>query len=332
MFTSQITDAIQASLPNRRMIQLRTEPDCYGASRVISNQLGLPFTPRSLSHWQHGWIYNNIEINFPELFGIPSRYPFLTATHRHASTLNSHGHHAIAVGHPFIYARTYDDNQVSRISNSALFMPPHGLEYTTERWSELDILDSLKSYLDNYTYVAACIHPSCVEKGFWIDNLRSMNIPIFYGATMADANSLLRMNRLLSHFSTVITPCLGSHVAYAAYSGCNVIMIDPFCEWRREHLEKDVLYQQHPELLDYVCWLQSKKYCKKYFPFLFDNINLSSKVNLIEWACAELGESVVMNSLDLSGYLGWRFKPQVHDLFFRAKQKIQKNFYLFRTK
>ena len=323
-YSSHITDCILASLPHRRWIKLRTEPDCYGASKVISERLGLPFTPRSLANWQHGWIYNIVEMKYPEVFGIPSRYPFIVATESHALTLVSHGYNAIAAGHPFVYAKSFNDTSITPISNSALFMPPHGLEYTTESWSELDIIDSLKRYIVDYDYVAACIHPASIKKNQWVDSLRRLNIPVFSGATMADSNSLLRISRLFSYFTTVFTPCIGSHVVYAALSGCNVIIIDPFCEWTPEYLQDDELFQQFPKLLEYVCWLQSETFCRKYFPFLFQHLSSSHNSFLLDWSQVELGEAAMMSCANLSKHLGWEVKAQLKDLVFRTKQKTKK--------
>ena len=320
------TKSILSLLPPRRYTSLRTEPDCYGASYLLSLRARLPFVPRSLAHWQHGWIYNNLDIQFPQIFGIPSNYPFLVATTKHSAYLASCGIKSIPVGHPLTYASLLDTIDIPTIPNSILFMPPHGLEYTTENWSETDILESFIRTSTSYSYIAACIHPDSVKKGQWIHQLNKFEIPYFLGAEMQDSNSLTRMVRMLSSFSAVAACSMGSHIAYAAFCGCTVNIIEPFCEWHPQYLKSDELFKNYPEILEYFIWLYSKRFAQQNFPFLFSSLyKQKADFSFRAWARDELGHSNIISIRDLSRLLGWRPIPQLKDMLSRSRRFLHKN-------
>lgn len=52
---NEFLDAIESSLPESKYEGARTEPDCYGASKIVSDGLSLPLIPLSYASWYHGW-------------------------------------------------------------------------------------------------------------------------------------------------------------------------------------------------------------------------------------------------------------------------------------
>jgi len=300
-------------------MRLRTEPDCYGASKLISKALCLPFTPRSICNWQHGWLYG---ANYSQQFGIKNNYKYLVANKHHELFLLEKGFDAVAVAHPFIYASCLDTASSNRINNSLLFMPPHTLSHTKLEWNEHDVLNELIQVAQSFSFVMACIHPSCIQKNLWLNSLKKVGIPYIQGASMDDSNSLIRMSRLFRSFEYMATCSIGSHLAYASYSGCKVFFLDSYLEYKSSFLATDDLYKAYPELLDYQVWITSEAYVKKEYPFFFNNPkHLSSK---IDWASNELGLPNMLSVCKLAETLGWRVLPQLKDLQDRAVSRTNR--------
>ena len=227
--------------PNVRQIKLNTEPDMYGASYIISQQLKLPFRPASYAYWQHGWIY--APLKYCEQFGLPFSGVHLVATKEEEDFLKKNGKTAFAVGAPFIYANKYDSFNVIRRANSLLVMPPHGASYTKKKWNESEYIDSIATIRKDYEFIAACISPSDIEKGDWLQSFNKLGVKCIAGASMHDRNALFRMNRFFKYFEYVTTNSIGSHVAYAGYCGAKVSIYGPYDYHDESSLNEDILYK-----------------------------------------------------------------------------------------
>ena len=118
---------LQNALPPVEYVKLKMEPDLYGASRLVSRKLHLPFTPLSFANWLHGWL--STDLKYIEQFGVLSNYKYLVATKEHEHFFRKNGKRSKAVGAPFICAKEFDKVEIKRKKNSLLVMPAHGLSY-----------------------------------------------------------------------------------------------------------------------------------------------------------------------------------------------------------
>ena len=308
------------SLPVIQRVKLYTEPDCYGISRMIARNLYLPFTPRSFSYWLHGWLY--VDLKYIEQFGVISKQHYLVATKEQEYFLTENGINAKAVGAPYVYVKNFDQLKVTRKKRSLLVMPPHGLPYTTEKWDEEGYVKEICELKSDFDLIVACIHPSCAEKKAWVRQFESYGIQCITGAEMHDKNALVRMHRIFQHFEFMTTNCIGSHVAYAAYSGCKISIYGKFAEFSKDDLKNDVLYLTYPHVMEHNLFSSTKQTVHEKFPFLF--VHPSNAVEAISWASDELGEANKLVFYKLASQLGWLPHQQAYHWSIKIYSKLQK--------
>lgn len=326
-FMNVFIENLQRLLPPVDYIKLHTEADCYGISKQIANQFYLPFSPRSFCGWLHGWMYPDLK--YPEQFGLLSNHKYLVATKEHKHFLMKHKKNAKAVGAPYIYAEVFDVKKIQRKSNTLLVMPPHGLPYTTEKWDEEVYIKQIDNLKDKFDYIVACIHPSCAEKNSWIVNLEKYKIPWVVGADMRDKNALIRMRRIFRSFEYMTTNCIGSHVAYAAYSGCKVSIFGNYAEFTSEDVKGDILYMKYPHVMEHNLRCSTKKSISKKFPFLF--AHPKAAVQHVEWGSKQLGAECRSGNVLLAWHLGWFPHQQAYFWGVKIFRKIKKEIFgLFR--
>lgn len=307
-------------LPGENIKKLYTEPDCYGASRLISNQLKLPFTPRSFAYWLHGW--NSAPVAFIEQFGMPYCGQYLVHTTSESNFLVSKGFNATAVGSPFLYTTAaIKKRPVKRLSDSLLIMPPHGMLYTTEVWNEKRYIEYIAAIKDQFEYVAVCISPSDIEKGIWVSNFSKLEIPIIKGAAMHDANALIRMRTLFELFEFVTTNSIGSHVAYAAYSGAKVSFWGDYVYHTTDSLKDDVVFASNKAFLEYWVYHCSEKSVRDRFDFLFCT-HPRMAVTEIDHAASWLGANNIVSALMIAKLLGWFPTGQLSGFMGKALNKL----------
>lgn len=315
-----VLESINNILPPRINIKLYTEPDCYGATSLIAAQLRLPFRLRSFTNWQHGWIYG--ELRYLEQYGIISDYKYLVATIDQERFISERGKQAKAIGAPYIYATHYDTVNVTRNENSLLVMPPHGLDYTNEKWNEGRYVAQIYELKSQFEHIVVCIHPSSAIKGHWRDAFAKIGVDCVYGADMHDRSGLVRMHRLFKSFGYMTTNTIGSHIVYAAHSGCKVSLYGDYEEYSSEMLKADVLFQTYPFMLDYWLHLQSYAYIKKKYPFLFLQPEKASILK--DWADNELGCSERRSPYEVARELGWMPQAQIHFWSSKVFNKIKR--------
>lgn len=320
--TDPFVVTLKNSLPPVELSDLRTEADCYGISRQISKQLQIPFTPLSFSNWQHGWIY--ADLKYLEQFGIISNYKYLLATTAEEALFKEHGKNAKAVGAPYIYAEAFDAPEITRQPNSLLVMPPHGLPYTTESWNEEDYVKQVADLRNDFDSIVACIHSSCVEKKKWVAHFEKNNIPWIVGADMRDKNALIRMNRIFRSFEYMTTNCIGSHIAYAAYSGCRVSIYGNYAEFSEEDVKNDDLYINYPHIMKHNLFCSTKNAISNKFPFLFVHPKLASPQR--DWAFEQLGATNKVRMVELAWHLRWFPHHQFYFWTSRILRKLKKEF------
>lgn len=314
-----------ADLPDRLFDRL--PPFDYGAQRVVASYTGChPSKFRIFGQWQHAWIgeYRNIH---PELViggNGKSRLKkaksrFFVARSDHVEYLRDQGYrHVYAIGAPIIYL---PDKSFRRIQNSLLIVPMHTLPTTREDWTGEGrrYVKFLKQYVHQFSSVAACVHPSCMEKNFWVKELRDLGVDIVSGADPRDKNSLERMRALFSQYEFVTTNGHGSQVAYASYFGAKVSVCGPKPKWDSSK-RTDVFFQNAPELLaEFKKW-RTTDFLDNFYP-QFNTMPYQAKTN-VDWAKYELGEihrmepSQLRKTLDFSFHRVARFQAYNRSIHF----------------
>lgn len=310
---------LKRSLPPIEFIKLRTEADCYGMSWMISSALRVPFTPRSIPNWLHGWCFANLK--YIEQFGVINNLTYLVATKDQELFFEQNGKSALAVGAPFTYAAQFDDYDVLREPNSLLVMPPHGLPFSNESWPEESYVQKINGLKSDFGKIVVCLHPSCVDKNKWLEEFDKYNIPWIVGADMHDKNALVRMHRIFTSFDYMTTNCIGSHVAYAAYSGCKVSIFGDYIEWTEIDVKDDELYVKYPHVMHHNLSQSSKDKVSNTLPFLFVHPTKASKN--VQWASEELGGKNKKSYVRLAVLLGWLPHQQLYFWSIKLLLKIK---------
>jgi hypothetical protein len=299
----------------------------YGCLGVLADYSGTPhsrilrgYIDRDGSCWQHGW--HPPEHNFhPEAVvgtsgdSIKQREwkRFFVARNDQSDYLRLSGYkHVFPIGLPIVYVKR---PILERMPRSLLIMPSHGLAETTESWDFEAFMVNLKSILHKFDFALACVHESCLKKGYWLKELASLNIPIVNGADHRDSNSLLRTVSLLSMFSHVVSNGFGSQFAYASCFGAKPFIIEPWAERCESDYSGQILYQNCPDAVRGLLNLTDRSAVKKYHPQFFD---MESSVD-IEWGMWQLGANNKKSPAEIRRLMGW-------DIVSIYSRRIQRSF------
>lgn len=252
--TIRESDIVGIELPARKIV---TNYTCqYGAFSALEKYLGVSIFKKNFSflEWQHGWHPPQHNVH-PELVvgGYGQSYlrkedkTFWVARQDQADYLLSHGYKFVkAVGLPIIYI---DTPEVIREKGSLLIMPVHSLSYTKHQWDFDKYAEEIDKIKYNFSRIVACVHPACIDKGYWIEAFKKKGISVISGAFGGDDNSLIRMAKLFSRFEYVTTNGFGSHIVYAAYFGAKVSLYGTTPSFNANDFKNDPLYLNCPALL-----------------------------------------------------------------------------------
>lgn len=293
-----------SSLPDAPSIQVRCEPDYYGASHLIADCTGLPRPPKSLSSWVHGC----------DMFPIPRtiftpQCPDPEQTHLVgnpviAQWFRDNGYaKAIAVGCPFIYTRP---SGMPRVPGSVLAMPSHGLpgskrdDAQTRAW-----FSRVAALRQHFPVVVVCLYADDTEALKPL--LDQHGLPWFTGANL-HAYSLPRIRAMFDSFELVVSDVQGSHFPYAAWCGCKVALLEPLFERKWEHFKDHILYQKRPELVQNLVFHQTD-FIRNRLPFLFP-ADITAAVCPHEWAADLLGDRCKRPPHEIARLLGWKWDAQ----------------------
>lgn len=282
----------------------------YGDCKTFASYIGLRTCPRLTSgEITHGWIMREHNID-PDLvigsngLGYQRKSErFFVARKDQEDYLRGQGFKDVyAIGHPIIYLN--NPNEHKRIPNSLLVMPLHSLPETSEDWIDSDIAYAqfIRNYIEEFSYVALCLHASDIEKNNWI-NLKAAIPMMFEGASLKDRNSYQRMAQLFSSFEYVTTNSFGSHVAYASYFGAKVSVCGPRAKWHRSDYASLDFYKNSPHLLDVVDDWDKNNSIVEWYP-QFNCLPKEAQLN-VEWAEWELGKQCRRTPAELQDLLGW---------------------------
>ena len=278
------------------------EPDFYGAIDSIAHNLGMARPPPSNATWTHGWYrgekFHESHFNFSRNREVNN----LVYTERVRDEMIQLGYTKVhPVGAPILYA---SQTEVPRIPKSVLAVPLHSSESLAfdHKNPNKGILSAIVDEIGGDVPFAVCVGGKDVLLGNFIHNLESRGIPWITGAWMFDRNALVRMQRIFRSFEYVITDAVGSHVAYAAYCGCKVIIRNE----KNNFSAQKVLYDKRAEWLKKTGNKTQKtnhEYLQEIAPFLFGS--MADAEPQIEWGKQELGYSHKLDSTELAKLLSW---------------------------
>jgi hypothetical protein len=298
---------LKSKLPPIEPIKLRCEPDFYGISHLIAQQSHRSKCPRSFAYWMHGW--NPIEhITHPRELAIGGdvNTTILVATDHQATILRNFGFkEAVAVGLPFIYA---DFVQTERQPNSLLVMPNHSTDYTEYEVDQRKYISQIVELKPFFSKIVFSIHGSCVDKNYWIPELKRHNIPWIIGASTNDRNALIRMNSIFKTFEYITTNSIGSHIAYAAYSGCKISIYGDYVSLNARDYRNDPWYQRHPDILHKRIEFYKNENVKQLFSNLF--VNPMQSTTHRDWGTQIIGARFRKPIQTITTLLGWSPRQQ----------------------
>jgi hypothetical protein len=292
---------IEQRLPPIAPIPTHTEPDLYGASHIIAEQIERAAPGHSIGRWQHGWLFFPPKFDVEVVVDNGPEDVYLVATEDVVRFLREHGYrNAFAVGLPFAYA---DPSPFERVPGSLLVMPPHSLAHTRHTWKEGRYAEEIAALKDQFSTIVACVSVSCVRKGYWTSTFDRYGIPWIEGATPDDANALKRLHALFGSFEYVTTNAIGSHVAYAASVGCKVSLYGQYASYGAEDFQDCKYFQKYPEVLDYTIHSCQEDAVRMMYPDLF--VNPKDAVSRIDWGRAMIGADNRRSGYVVAALLGW---------------------------
>lgn len=306
-------------LPPIKKIRLYSEADYYGASSLIAQKLKLPFRLFSYIGWKHGWLYADLKY-IEQLTGGSNYKNYLVANKSDEEFLKLNNIKAKAVGMPFVYVKDIEKQTIYRYKNTLLVMPPHSLPYTMHEWFEEKYAKEISELSSQFDLIVVCIHKSCIDKGMWVESFKKYDIPFIQGADVHDKNALKRMYRLFSSFEYMTTNTIGSHIPFAAFSGCKVSIYGDYMEYNIKDFNNDKGYEKMPYLYEHNLKYGSAKYVEKLFSEFFVNPKLAIKKK--SWANQQLGEVNKVSFFLLAKYLGWMPHIQLLNVIKKVSSKI----------
>ena len=294
-------------LPPVEQIWRRSEPDFYGASYLIAQQVGKKKPPVCFATWRHGWVHLKSIIHPLMILGSTDETLNLVATENQVRIVREFGFkNAIAVGLPFIYGDTFE---VERRPGSLVVMPGHTLPYTDHQLDEKRYVDQIAELKPHFSAIIACLHSSCIAKGYWVTEFERHGIPWISGADTYDKNALVRMNIIFKSFEYMTTNIIGSHIAYAAYSGSKPSIYGDYASPSEKDYQNDPFYKESPELLTFYVENSKQEVIEKQYPELF--ITPMTATERRDWGREVTGAKYKRTPYEIAELLGWSFKNQV---------------------
>jgi hypothetical protein len=305
-------------LPPFKASHRRTEADYYGASALIATASGYASPPRSIASWKHGVLFET-ELTYPQLM--------LTEGNRFTRHLVANGSQVTmlkrgaylrvhAVGAPYLYVEAAP---APRMGGSLLVMPAHSLLNSRHAFDERAYVGELQAIRNRFSTMVACISPPCVREGLWTHEFEQAGIPWIPGADSSDGNALRRMDAIFSRFDYVTTNVLGSHVAYAAYSGCKVSIWGPYARYRAEDYKHLPWYRKHGSRTAELVEAFSEAHVRRNNPMLFREPWEAAR--LAEWAAHHLGLEHKRRPEETATLLGWSRMGQAEAVVHEAARK-----------
>jgi hypothetical protein len=302
---------LNLDLPANYYIPFRNESDLYGASHIAKIYTGVKTEKPINGIWNHGCV--------PDFFGDhPIRFAgsytpdnksarYFVARQSQEKAMIQGGYSFVkAIGLPVIYV---EKKELERIPGSLLVMPVHSTIYTENDWNFKKYVEQIETIRKYFSKVVVCVHVSCFEKGYWVNEFREKGFEVIQGVLGVGANDHLRLQKLMSMFEYVTTNGFGSHIAYASYYGAKVSIYGEFPIYRRDDFKNDPNHKACPKLLETTCKLLSEEnvrtHLREFFQFPKDAIQR------IDWAMGEIGYENRISPKEMKELFGWNWKERI---------------------
>lgn len=281
----------QCTLPVDYHMGLPTLSYAYGAAHAAARYCGYdrpPHPPRG--QWQHGWV--RPECNCDPAYVIwddgqarKDIYHFLARKDQEIF-LRIYGYeNAYAIGNGPVYLPPIN---IPRLKNSLLVMPAHSLYTTKHEWNFKRYVDEISEIRDEFDCVAACVHPACLQKGYWVDAFKDANIEIITGALFPGRHALERLQWMMSRFEYMTTNISGTQVAYAAYWGAKVSTYGTFIEMDEKDYANVGLFEALPHLMEPHVRYCTEAWSREFNGFLFCHPKEAQELR--DWGAWQVGQ------------------------------------------
>lgn len=219
---------INLTLPSTRLARTPlSRAELYGASWCLSRHIHGHLAPvhwrlpRSIT-WVHGWVPNS-EDQFVRLLaqGAHRNRLNLVATESDATLLSQNGYESLAVGLPFVYARSPNPQ---RLGESILLVPAHSARGMppTHPSAWLQQMETAFDIRNRYQHIYILLH----QREFVHPEVTAWCQKTGYGYLLGghprDLNSLDRLSQIFNSFETVYGQEPGSFLPMAALCGARV--------------------------------------------------------------------------------------------------------------
>lgn len=307
MHSENLSKVLKDIILSYETVKVYSEPDFYGAGRIIKDKLNLPKNKVSYSSWSHGWENANLKSLDQIIWDKSWKYKRLVRTKEVENFLTINGvKNVIAVGLPIIYV---DSQNISRRPNSVLIMPAHSLSYVNIEPGMMELINQALVIRESGTYICFCIHPDCIKHGKTIPLLNKYNLDWFAGASPTDINSLQRMRNIFEYFEVVGSNTIGSHFIYSQLFGAKFFFTDLYFEYKSEWFSKDPVLGTKEGLLVYITQQSSYAVIKAKYPKYFQGYKNAHLDKL--FAEREVGLDSKVTFDQLSSLLGFDMMDQI---------------------
>lgn len=233
----------------------------YGSYEVLNLYLsgGLVGLPQPASfHWQHGWKPRQWPPDPDLIIGeggwarLWKDHVFLVARQDQVSALVALGfERAVAFGLPFAYALKVCEKGQARKTGTLLVLPA---DHQTSEGSKAkpmvdqDYIASMLEVRSSFSKITVLLHSEDMNRGrdkSWV----SAGFEVVQGANPYDSLSLVKLAERFSETEYCTTNGFGSHIAYAAASGCKISVWGPGGNSFGD-IYRQTLYQNRPDLVE----------------------------------------------------------------------------------
>ncbi|MEI8102173.1 MAG: hypothetical protein WCG61_01435 [Chlorobium sp.] len=313
-------------LPQVKLIPLRNEVDRFGFSHVLAGKYGIKKTPQSFSGFMHGWIWRkDMKLEDLGYYFTPRDMPVVVATAVQKEVMIRSGFkNVLAGGLPFAYI---NQSGIKRKPESLLVMPPHSMNHCGYSGIDVQFLDFLERIKNEFSEVCFCLHADDANDKILCRDLTTRNFSVVVGAKAEDANSLPRMRSIFDSYDYVATTTMGSHILYAAFSGCRVSVLKNWYSF----LPESAFDKQQRSIPEFVerCLndINNTQKLNKQFPWLFVD-HPKRAVQMLDWAKNEIGADNLLDKDSMMSILGWTLKARINALMriaYRRSMGILKN-------
>lgn len=294
-------------------ISIRNEVDRYGFSYLLAEMFNLKNVPRSFASWNHGWIWGPIdapEYNFPGKMLCPTNIQHIVHRPVLKKQLIEHGVANVQLGKlPFAFTLP-SGNQ--RIKNSLLVILQHtGFDISIK---DKMFINNLLKIKHQFSMISFCLfdEPAQDKKNKTIMTIcRKHGFRVLVGAIKEDKNCLPRLRAIYDTHEYMFTNGIGSHVLYAAYSGCKIAVAKP-------PYYADFSDSPDPRSR----FLYSYENIRKWMPNFFTD-NPKHATTYYDWSFEEIGASYTLSEAEIKDLLGWSLGGKIKAACRFLKRKLQ---------